>query len=71
MKKVNDAVEKEDVAAINSACEELQQATHAFTEQMYKASEAAGGEGAAPEGAESSAAAEDEDVIDAEFEKKD
>ncbi len=71
VKKVNDAVEKEDVAAINSACEELQQATHAFTEQMYKASEAAGGEGAAPEGGEGSAAAEDEDVIDAEFEKKD
>jgi molecular chaperone DnaK len=72
VKKVNDAVESEDVAAINSACEELQQATHAFTEQMYKASEAAGGgEGAAPEGGESSAAADDEDVIDAEFEKKD
>ena len=70
VKKVNDALETEDVAAINSACEELQQATHAFTEQMYKASQEAGGaEGAAPEAG--GAAADEEDVIDAEFEKKD
>ncbi|WP_417389198.1 molecular chaperone DnaK [Gimesia sp.] len=71
VKKVNDALETEDVAAINSACESLQQATHAFTEQMYKASqEAAGGEGAAPESG-GAAASDEEDVIDAEFEKKD
>ncbi|MCA9007109.1 MAG: molecular chaperone DnaK [Planctomycetaceae bacterium] len=69
VKKVNDALETEDVAAINSACESLQQATHAFTEQMYKQSQEAGGaEGAAPE---AGAASDEEDVIDAEFEKKD
>ena len=71
VKKVNDALETEDVAAINSACESLQQATHAFTEQMYKASQEAGAaEGAAPEGG-GAAASDEEDVIDAEFEKKD
>jgi len=68
---VNDALETEDVAAINSACESLQQATHAFTEQMYKASQEAGAaEGAAPE-AGGAATSDEEDVIDAEFEKKD
>jgi len=72
VKKVNDALEAEDAAAITSACEELQQATHAFTEQMYKESQAAGAEGAAAEGGDTSAPAdEEEDVIDAEFEKKD
>jgi len=72
VKKVNDALETEDSAAINTACEELQQATHAFTEQMYKEAQAAeGGEGAAPEGGGATAPADEEDVIDAEFEKKD
>ncbi|QDV50166.1 molecular chaperone DnaK [Gimesia fumaroli] len=72
VKKVNDALETEDAAAINTACEELQQATHAFTEQMYKESQAAGGEGAPAGGEEASAASGDEEeVIDAEFEKKD
>lgn len=72
VKKVNDALETEDAAAITSACEELQQATHAFTEQMYKESQAAGGEGATAEGGDTSAPpADEEDVIDAEFEKKD
>lgn len=70
VKKVNDALETEDVAAINSACDALQQATHAFTEQMYKQSQEAGGAaGAAPEAG--AAASDEEDVIDAEFEKKD
>ena len=72
VKKVQDAIETDDAAAINTACEELQQATHAFTEQMYKESQAAGGEGAAAGGEEASAAGGDEEeVIDAEFEKKD
>lgn len=71
VKKVNDALGTDDAAAINAACEELQQATHAFTEQMYKESQAAGEEGAAA-GAEASApAGDEEEVIDAEFEKKD
>lgn len=73
VKKVNDAIGTEDAAAINTACEELQQATHAFTEQMYKEeSQAAGGaDAASAEGADAAAPAEEEDVIDAEFEKKD
>lgn len=71
VKKVNDAIGTEDAAAINSACEELQQATHAFTEQMYKESQAAGADGTSAEGGDAAAPAEEEDVIDAEFEKKD
>ncbi|MFH1302633.1 MAG: molecular chaperone DnaK [Planctomycetota bacterium] len=71
VKKVNDALEREDVAAINTACDELQQATHAFTEQMYKSSQAAGDDGAAAGDGDGASAAGDEDVIDAEFEKKD
>ncbi|QDU09555.1 molecular chaperone DnaK [Gimesia aquarii] len=71
VKKVNDAIGTEDAAAINSACEELQQATHAFTEQMYKESQAAGADSTSAEGGDAAAPAEEEDVIDAEFEKKD
>ncbi|QDT98352.1 molecular chaperone DnaK [Gimesia aquarii] len=71
VKKVNDAIGTEDAAAINTACEELQQATHAFTEQMYKESQAAGADGTSAEGGDAAAPAEEEDVIDAEFEKKD
>ncbi len=72
VKKVNDAMGTEDASAINTACEELQQATHAFTEQMYKEGQAAEADGATAEGGDAAAApAEEEDVIDAEFEKKD
>ncbi|WP_339732120.1 molecular chaperone DnaK [uncultured Gimesia sp.] len=71
VKKVNDSLETEDAAAINTACEELQQATHAFTEQMYKESQAAEGEGATAEGGDAAPAEDEEEVIDAEFEKKD
>lgn len=71
VKKVSDAIGTEDAAAINSACEELQQATHAFTEQMYKEGQAAEADGAAAEGGDAAAPTEEEDVIDAEFEKKD
>lgn len=70
VKKVNDAIESEDAAVINTACEELQQATHAFTEQMYKESQAAEAAGATAEGSDATPA-DEEDVIDAEFEKKD
>jgi molecular chaperone DnaK len=68
--KVKEAVKGDDVAAIKSAADNLEQATHALSKHMYEASQQAGG---APEGAASDgqAAAEgDENVIDAEFEKK-
>ncbi|MEW4486813.1 molecular chaperone DnaK [Thalassoglobus sp. JC818] len=73
IQKVKDAEGGEDAAAIKSALEDLEQATHALSKHIYEASNAAGGAegaepGAAPE-ADGSAAADD-DVIDAEFEKK-
>ena len=72
IKKVNEAVEGEDAAAIKNALEELPQATHALSKHMYEAAAQAGA--AAPGGTEAptsdSNTAADADVIDAEFEKK-
>jgi molecular chaperone DnaK len=68
METVNKAAEEEDVAAIDAAVGELEQATHALSKHMYEdAAEA----GAATEGETEAQAADDssEDVIDAEFEK--
>ena len=70
--KVNEAAKGEDVAAINSAIEELNQATHALSKHMYEAAAQAApqaGGDAAPQGTPADGSA-DEDVIDAEFEKK-
>ncbi len=65
--KVREVEQSDDVEKIKSAIEELTQASHALSKAMYE-SQAAGGEpggdGAAPQGAA------DEEVIDAEFEKK-
>ena len=70
IEKVNSAAEGTDAAAIKSACEELMQASHALAEHMYKDEQAAP-DGAAPEGEPAGATAGDDDnVIDAEFEKK-
>ena len=70
--KVTEAEKGEDVAAIDTAIEELEQATHALSKHMYE-NAAAGGEAAA-EGEQSPEAKSDdsdEPVIDAEFEKAD
>ncbi|MFG0333687.1 MAG: molecular chaperone DnaK [Maioricimonas sp. JB049] len=69
IKKVREAEEGTDVAAIKSAVEELEQATHALSKHMYEAAQQAGAAGDAGEPAAESSSA-DEDVIDAEFEKK-
>jgi len=73
IKKVRDAESGTDVAAIKSAVEELEQATHALSKHMYEsAQQPAGGAdagGTAPEAAAESSSS-DEEVIDAEFEKK-
>ena len=72
--KVRETTKGEDVAAINSAVESLEQATHALSKHMYDAAQAAqasgGGESpvSPPGGAASSGGGDD--VIDAEFEKK-
>ncbi len=67
--KVKEALKGDDVAAINSAAENLEQATHALSKHMYESQQAAGG---SPAGASDNgqAAGGDENVIDAEFEKK-
>jgi molecular chaperone DnaK len=61
------------VAAIKSAVEGLEQATHALSRHMYEAAQRASGAGAgeaAGSGATAGATAGDDNVIDAEFEKK-
>ncbi len=68
IEKVNEAEKGEDVAAIKSAIENLEQAAQALTKHIYDASGAEGG-GDAPAG-EAPTETADDDIIDAEFEKK-
>jgi len=72
IEKVKEAEKGDDVAAIKAAIEDLTQATHALSKHMYESAGTAAGEaptdGAAPEADTGDAA--DENVIDAEFEKK-
>jgi molecular chaperone DnaK len=71
--RVKEAEKSNDAAAIKSAVEGLEQATHALSKHMYEAAQAAGG-GAGPDvagaGPSGGAAPADDNVIDAEFEKK-
>lgn len=67
IEKVNEAEKGEDIAAIKSAIENLEQASHALSKHIYEAANAAGGQ---TEGEEGASAPADDDVIDAEFEKK-
>ncbi|MGE3316181.1 MAG: molecular chaperone DnaK [Planctomycetaceae bacterium] len=66
--RVNDALKGDDVAAIESATKDLEQATHALSKHMY---ENAAKSGAQPgsDGAAAGASKQDENVIDAEFER--
>ena len=67
MEKVKKAAEGDDAAAIKTACDELMQASQALAQHMYADKSDAGdaGAGSAPGGSK-----DDDDVIDAEFEKK-
>lgn len=69
IKKVRDAIEGEDADAIKSAITELEAASHAMSEAMYKAAADAG---ESPEAAADASAdtADDDEVVDAEFEVK-
>jgi molecular chaperone DnaK len=67
--KAKTAAEGEDAAAITSALEELAQASQALYQHMQASAEAAEGEGT-PETAGATAGAADDDIIDADFEKK-
>ena len=72
IEKVKEAEGGEDPAAIKSALENLEQATHALSKHIYEAQAAEAGEGT-PEPAGATAdtgGSADDDVIDAEFEKK-
>ncbi|MFO1094949.1 MAG: molecular chaperone DnaK [Planctomycetaceae bacterium] len=70
--RVKEAEKSNDAAAIKSAVEGLEQATHALSKHMYDAAQAAGGGAGATAGAgpAGGAASADDNVIDAEFEKK-
>jgi molecular chaperone DnaK len=70
--KVREKAKGEDAAAIKAATSELEAASHAMSEALYKASSTAG-EGAAAPGAGTETASTDpadDDAIDAEFEVK-
>jgi molecular chaperone DnaK len=68
--KVHEAAKGEDVAAINSAVENLEQATHALSKHMYEAQQAAAASGGGNPSESSAGGGGDDNVIDAEFEKK-
>ena len=68
IEKVKAAEKGEDITAITSAVEGLQQASYALSQHMQGA--AAGADAGAPPEAAAGAAKGDDDVIDAEFEKK-
>ncbi len=73
MEKTKKAAEGDDVAEIESAIEELSQASHALSQHLYQQPGAEEGPDAASAraaGASEPAAGGDEEVIDAEFEKK-
>ena len=72
MSRVKDAEKSNDVAAIKSAVEGLEQATHALSKHMYETAQASAGgpAGAGAAGPTGGAAAPaDDNVIDAEFEE--
>ncbi|NOY40666.1 MAG: molecular chaperone DnaK [Planctomycetes bacterium] len=69
IEKVREAAKGEDAAAIKDAIDELETASHAMSEAMYKsADEAASATGDAPATPDESST--DDDAIDAEFEVK-
>ena len=69
--KVREAAKGEDADAIKSAISELETASHAMSEALYKsAGEAASAAGAPGEEAPAAESSSDDDAIDAEFEVK-
>jgi molecular chaperone DnaK len=71
IKKVNEKAAADDAAAIESAVDELMKASHAFAQHIYSRGDQAPGGGGAGETAGAAAGGAKDDVIDAEFEKKD
>jgi len=63
--EVREAVKTDDRTRITKAADELQKASHAMAEALYKAQEGQGGEGG--QGGHEGKAAQDGEVVDAEF----
>jgi len=70
MKRVREAAAGEDPDRIRSAIQELEQAAHALSSTLYSGAQPGAGADAEPTDGANGASASDEDVIDAEFEKK-
>lgn len=70
VKKVQEAVAGDDTARIKTATEELSTAMQAMAQHVYSQAEQAAPEGAETAGATADQGGDDDDVIDAEFEKK-
>ncbi|MCA9039625.1 MAG: Hsp70 family protein, partial [Planctomycetaceae bacterium] len=70
--KIKSAIESENPEAINTACDELQQAAMAWGQQLHEAAaqSAPDGEAAGETAGATADSGGDDDVIDAEFEKK-
>ena len=68
--KVKEKAEGEDPAAIDSAIEELNQAAHALSKHMYEQAGAGAAGAAQAAGAGQPGGGGDDNIIDAEFEKK-
>ena len=74
IEKVRGVAKGDDVAAIKSAIDELEQASHAFSKTLYeqgtRPAGPAGDDGAAEQPAASGVTADEDEAIDAEFEVK-
>jgi molecular chaperone DnaK len=70
IQSVHEAAKGTDVAAINAAVSNLEQASHALSKHMYEAAQKAGSQGGDGSRPAEDGKAGGDDVIDAEFEKK-
>jgi molecular chaperone DnaK len=70
LEKVRDKAKGDDAAAIKQAIAELEQASHAMAQHLYKQAGTRGGPGEGPTTDGAKAAGGKDDVIDAEFEVK-
>ena len=65
--KVREAIKGDDAAAITRASDELQKASHAMAEALYKAQQTSGAQPGQPAGSDQGSKAAEGEVVDAEF----
>ena len=65
--KVREAIKGDDAAAITRASDELQKASHAMAEALYKAQQTSGAQAGQPAGSDQGTKAAEGEVVDAEF----